>query len=403
VSFVRHYTGSLACVPSRPTIFTGHYPDLHGVTQTDGIGKAHDDSRLRWLRQGEVALPFPAEHYGLALVLGGMELSMQQLVQLYAMLANGGQWQPVTWQAEPAEVKSKALLTPEAAFLTLDMLRQHPKPQAGLVNMLTDTVPVAWKTGTSYAFRDAWAIGVTGDYVLAVWLGNFDGSSNPNLIGRSAAGPLLFELLALLPPQTQQNEQLFSANAALNLKQVALCSRSGALPNKYCPQTQPGWFIPGVSPIKVSQVHRAVPVYRASGLRACQHQPPHTEFKVYEFWPSDIAQAFSHAGIVLAQPPAYQHSCSSQLQLVQQAPQIRSPQPQLEYRLGNSAEQQKLALQATLDGAATQAHWFIDKRYLGAAAAGDTLFWRGEAGEFQLTVVDDLGGVASQRLRITDQ
>jgi arylsulfatase A-like enzyme len=54
VSFARHYTGSLACVPSRPTIFTGHYPDLHGVTQTDGIGKRYDDSRLRWLRAGEV-------------------------------------------------------------------------------------------------------------------------------------------------------------------------------------------------------------------------------------------------------------------------------------------------------------------------------------------------------------
>ncbi len=54
VRFERHYTGSLACVPSRPTIFTGHYPDLHGVTQTDGIGKAADDSRMRWLREGEV-------------------------------------------------------------------------------------------------------------------------------------------------------------------------------------------------------------------------------------------------------------------------------------------------------------------------------------------------------------
>ncbi len=54
VSFGRHYTGSLACVPSRPTIFTGQYPDLHGVTQTDGIGKVFDDSRMRWLRQGEV-------------------------------------------------------------------------------------------------------------------------------------------------------------------------------------------------------------------------------------------------------------------------------------------------------------------------------------------------------------
>ena len=54
VGFTRHYTGSLACVPSRPTIFTGQYPDVHGVTQTDGIGKRYDDSRLRWLRQGEV-------------------------------------------------------------------------------------------------------------------------------------------------------------------------------------------------------------------------------------------------------------------------------------------------------------------------------------------------------------
>lgn len=54
VNFVRHYTGSLACVPSRPTIFTGQYPDLHGVTQTDGIGKSAEDSRMRWLRRGEV-------------------------------------------------------------------------------------------------------------------------------------------------------------------------------------------------------------------------------------------------------------------------------------------------------------------------------------------------------------
>ena len=54
VSFGRHYTGSLACVPSRPTMLTGHYPDVHGVTETDGLGKMYDDSRMRWLRPGEV-------------------------------------------------------------------------------------------------------------------------------------------------------------------------------------------------------------------------------------------------------------------------------------------------------------------------------------------------------------
>jgi arylsulfatase A-like enzyme len=54
VSFGRHYTGSLACVPSRPTIFTGQFPDVHGVTQTDGLGKSADDSAMRWMREGEV-------------------------------------------------------------------------------------------------------------------------------------------------------------------------------------------------------------------------------------------------------------------------------------------------------------------------------------------------------------
>lgn len=352
-----------------------------------------------WLKQAQVPLNHPAGHYGLALVLGGMELSMQQLVQLYAMLGNGGSWQPLAWQTKPEQAPAKPLLTPEAAFLTLDMLRQHAKPQAGLLSELTDSTPVAWKTGTSYAFRDAWAIALSGDYVLAVWLGNFDGSSNPNLVGRSAAGPLLFELLALLPRDKAAEQQLFTASSQLNLKQVALCSRSGELPNQYCPQTRPGWFIPGVSPIKVSDVHRAVPVYTDSGLRACNHQPPATTLKVFEFWPSDIARAYQLSGLVLQVPPPYQQACTGQ-QLSQQPPQIRSPQPALTYQLGNSAQQRQIALQARFDGAVTKAHWFIDNRYLGAVTPGETLFWQGEAGEFQLRVVDDAGGVATQLLRI---
>lgn len=353
-----------------------------------------------WLKQAQVPLPQNAEHYGLALVLGGMELSMQQLVQLYAMLGNGGNWQPLQWQAKPGVVTTQTLLSPEAAFLTLDMLRQHAKPQAGLLSELTDSTPVAWKTGTSYAFRDAWSIALSGDYALAVWLGNFDGSSNPNLVGRTAAGPLLFELLALLPRDRQAEQSLFTAGSKLNLKQVALCSRSGELPNKYCPQTRPGWFIPGVSPIKVSDVHRAVPVYTDTGLRACNHQPPQTALKVFEFWPSDIARAYQLSGIVLTPPPAYQQACTGLPQSSQQAPQIRSPQQALTYQLGKTAEQQKIALQASFDGAVTKAHWFIDSRYLGSVTPGETLFWQGEAGEFQLRVVDDLGGVASLRLRV---
>ncbi|MBV2128540.1 penicillin-binding protein 1C [Arsukibacterium indicum] len=364
----------------------------------------------QWLNTAGVPLAQPASHYGLALVLGGMELSMAQLVQLYAMLGNGGKWQPLAWQKQPQkDIEVKQLISPEAAFLTLDMLRQHPRVQSGLLGELTAQPPVAWKTGTSYAFRDAWAVGLSGDYVLAVWLGNFDGSSNPNLVGRSAAGPFFFELLELLPKNPVENQKLFSHSAGLNLKEVALCSRSGDLPNQHCPQTEPGWFIPGVSPIKVSEVHRAVPVELSSGLRACSHQPGVTELKVFEFWPSDISKAMQQAGIMLAKPPQYQKACPDRLQLTRQPPQIRSPQAQLTYLVSEQhaddikqpVGQQQIALQASFDGAVSRAHWFADKRYLGAVTPGETLFWQGRPGLITLSVVDDLGGAASVTIQVS--
>ena len=384
-----------------------------------------------WLKAAGVGLPQPAEFYGLALALGGMEISMQQLVQLYAMLGNQGQWQTLQWQAMPEQAvpeqavqvqnaallqlaaepqtersgqrtaaSEQSLLTPEAAFLTLDMLRQHARPQAALLQQLTEQTPVAWKTGTSYAFRDAWAIGLSGDYVLAVWLGNFNGEGNPNLIGQTAAGPLLFELLALLERQPAQEQQLFTPASQLNLKQLAFCSRSGDLPNKYCPQTRQGWFIPGVSPIRLSELHRPVPVNIESGLRECEHQPGKTELKVFEFWPSDIAAAYQQGGVVLAQPPAFASACDGQVAQLLQAPKIRNPQPALHYVLGNTPSERQIALQASFDGAVTQAHWFLDNRYLGAVAPGETLFWPGEAGQFQLKVVDNLGGTDQISLHI---
>ena len=350
----------------------------------------------QWLQQAQVQLPFAAEHYGLALVLGGMEISMQQLVQLYAMLGNGGKWQPLQWTPEQTLAPAQQLLSPEAAFLTLDMLRQHPRVQQGLLSQLTEQRPVAWKTGTSYAFRDAWAIGLSGDYVLAVWLGNFDGSSNANLVGLTAAGPLLFELLSLLEQDEQASQQLFAGTAALNLKKVALCSRSGDLPNRYCPHTTQGWFIPGVSPVKLSDVHRAVPVALATGLRACSHTPPDTELKVFEFWPSDIQQAFSRAGVVLTQPPPFAADCQQRAQ--QGAPVIRSPQEGVVYQV--TATTGTVPFQATLDGAARQAYWFVDNRFIGQSDATTPLFWQASAGNYQVKVVDDTGSSAQVQISV---
>ncbi|CAM5198452.1 penicillin-binding protein 1C [Alishewanella longhuensis] len=385
----------------------------------------------QWLAANQVPLPQAADYYGLALALGGMEISMQQLVKLYAMLGNQGHYQPLQWLAQSANaapqqakhhktintIKDAELnvafnsklpvssqedvewrgLLPEAAFLTLKMLATQPALQNERLTALTTTPQVAWKTGTSYAYRDAWTLGLYGDYVLAVWLGNFDGSSNPNLIGRNVAAPLFFSLLPLLGEQQHANQRLFAQSEQLNLREVALCRQSYQLPNQFCPEMESGWVIPGVSPVAVSDLHRPVPVYRQSGLRACQHQPPLTELAVFEFWPSDIAALYQQAGIRLRQPPAFAEDCQQLSQTQVQPPQIVSPQPHLTYL---PQADQPLALQARFDGAAKQGYWFADQRFLGTVKPGETLFWPATTGRYQLRVQDDLGNVSEITLNV---
>ena len=121
---------------------------------------------------------------------------MEEVVRLYAMLANQGELRPLRLLRDAAPLpQGERLLSPEASFLTLDMLRSAPSPdEPPLPGQLRQGLATAWKTGTSYGFRDAWTAGVFGPYVLAVWVGRFDGEGNPAFVGRQAAAPLFFEI-----------------------------------------------------------------------------------------------------------------------------------------------------------------------------------------------------------------
>ena len=140
--------------------------------------------------------------YGMSLALGSAELTMEELVKLYAMIANGGVLKPLRMmKGQPVEEETR-LLSREASFLVLDMLAANPRPFQGYrSNWTRDSLPVSWKTGTSFGFRDAWSAGVFGPYVLVVWIGNFDGEGNPAFIGREAAAPLFFEIIDSLRSQ----------------------------------------------------------------------------------------------------------------------------------------------------------------------------------------------------------
>ncbi len=134
---------------------------------------------------------------GLALALGGAGLTAQELSVLYAALGDDGIAKPLVWDADEVggAPKGYRLMSADSAEKIVKILRETPTPEGRMPGRLTANAPqVAFKTGTSYGYRDAWAAGVAGDYAIVVWVGRADGAPRPGETGRKAALPLLFEI-----------------------------------------------------------------------------------------------------------------------------------------------------------------------------------------------------------------
>ncbi len=133
--------------------------------------------------------------YGLSLILGTKELSLEDMVKIYLGLGNCGNFKELLYEENAFTKENKKLISDGASFLTLQTLKDLDR--VGLRQYDFNTI-ISWKTGTSYGRKDAWAIGTSPKYTLGVWIGNFNGEANANLYGVSIAGELFFELLSLL-------------------------------------------------------------------------------------------------------------------------------------------------------------------------------------------------------------
>jgi len=141
-------------------------------------------------------LPGSSARPGLAVALGGVGITLEDLAGAYTALATDGRVRRLRALADRPAVQPRRLIRPEAAHAVTAILRAAPPPPLAKRDPLR---PVAWKTGTSYGFRDAWSVGTDGRHVVAVWVGRPDGSPSPGRYGRNTAAPFLFDLFALLP------------------------------------------------------------------------------------------------------------------------------------------------------------------------------------------------------------
>lgn len=216
----------------RPTSFNGYAPQnfdktWHGtirarealqqslnlpvVALLDALGPARLLVALD--RAGAVAV-VPGDQPGLATALGGLGISLTDMVQIYAAIARGGVVLPLTAELDGTREDGQRLMTPVAAWQVADILAGLPPPPGAPQNRL------AYKTGTSYGHRDAWAIGFDGRHVIGVWLGRADGTPVPGAFGADLAAPVLFQAFGRLKPALDPQppappDTLLVANAQL--------------------------------------------------------------------------------------------------------------------------------------------------------------------------------------------
>lgn len=212
-----------------------------------GLEKFHRDLK----NYGITTLHRPATHYGLSLILGGAEAKLYDLSKAYTQMAQElktGEKKDIllvneeTKKLRSAKSKTKKVInnlqTDRACiYATFEAMVDVNRPdEDGNWRAFSSSQKVAWKTGTSFGFRDAWAIGVTPDYVVAIWVGNADGEGRPGLTGIKAAAPLLFDVFSQLP----RSQSWFNAPKQ-DMSKVAICRESGHRASDLCEKADTVW------------------------------------------------------------------------------------------------------------------------------------------------------------------
>ena len=194
-----------------------------------------------------------ADHYGLGLVIGNLEVKLIQLAAAYATLARGGEFMSPRFLKNDPKPSPNRIFSPESSYIITDILSDPSARVLTFGDFFNQKLPfkVALKTGTSTHYRDSWIIGYTLEYTIAIWTGNFDGSSTNGLSGAKGGGPIFIDILNELYPD--RFAARFKKPESVIRKTV--CSYSGLVPNSSCPHTKEELFIREFEPQEKCQYH----------------------------------------------------------------------------------------------------------------------------------------------------
>ncbi|MCF8366470.1 MAG: penicillin-binding protein 1C [Bacteroidales bacterium] len=410
-----------ALVADIPTTISNYSPKNFNVTYDGAVpaGEALIRSlnvpAVRLLRQfgqdrflivlkqcGFSTLNYDADHYGLSLILGGAEVNLWDLCKVYSGLANTLNQYPhleklhETGQfPEPVLVKSEAHreeklqleIDPGAIFTTFEAMKEVRRPEAesGWKSFLS-SCPVAWKTGTSFGFRDAWAVGVTPGFTVGVWVGNADGEGRPGLTGITAAAPILFEALDILPSsgwfETPWDE----------LVKIPVCVKSGMRPGQFCEDTD-SVLVPlaGLKTLSC-KYHELVHLDESGVFRVHAGCYPHDKIqqKSWFILPPVMAWFYKAKNPFYQNPPQWKPGCNpngqNPMQLIwpDKPSKIYIPR-ETDGSLG------MVIFEAAHQNPSSTIFWYVDNEFIGKTMMRHTLGMQPAMGSHKLVLVDENG------------
>ena len=351
-----------------------------------------------------------APRLGLSTILGGCGATLEELTGLYAALAGGGNYQPLSITAPLSKKNStlktqpsKLLFSPAAAFLITDILAQRTRPDLPMGYQNSRHLPkIAWKTGTSYGRRDAWSIGYNQDYTIGVWVGNFNGQGSPALTGADVASPLLFGLFNTLAYNSPNNWR--TPPASLDFRLV--CTETGLVPGEHCPNQLIDYYLPGTSSAQRCEHQKEALVLADGTISYCRACVPAAGFRRQLFLnPLPEVLAFREAqGLPATRLPPHNPTC----RLVRgrddgsgTALTITSPLDHAEYVL-NRGEKQQLLLSCAAGSEVRQVFWYVNDRFLRSASATERVFFRPPSGAVKISCADDHGRNVDIQLQVAE-
>ncbi len=403
----------------KPVNFEGKYEGL--VTAEDALARSLNvpavglESSLEtmgtdglefWIKQaGCIGRGRGQLEPGLSVVLGAYPMTVEEMVRLYATLANGGRMRTLRFFEEDSQgdEKGKELLSPEASYMISEMLAKVERTDIPASWEFSPTkAKVAFKTGTSFGHRDAWCVGYNPDYTIGVWLGNTDNSGSPALIGHNAAAPVVINIFDEL---TRSTDSWFKRPPGVQTRKI--CPLSGEPAGEDCKDLIEDMFIPGISDNHPCQVHRRVWIRKKDGKEVCRYcmtgQPREYYSKIFEIWPPDVTRYLRSHGKRFEAVPKHNPDCAYFYSRF--TPHIISPKTGGTYEIqqGIPLEHQRVTFSAQTGPDVDEVYWFVNGRLLGQGKPDKFFFWSPEQGKWDVSVLDSQGRADKVQILVFDR